>query len=77
MNSLHTLSEKIGPFPFYHPLEKHFEAFGIPDFLHDGFEDEHYQRLKIFHEVCGGKTINKDKLMESFKYSSDKHTCQH
>jgi hypothetical protein len=60
-------------FVFYLPLEKHVEAFGIPNYLNDGFEDELYRRLVIFHEVYGGGKVIKDELKNQFKYSESKY----
>jgi len=60
-------------FVFYLPLEKHFEAFGIPHYLNDGFEDELYKRLKIFQEVYGGNEVYKNKLKADYKFSKSKY----
>jgi hypothetical protein len=59
-------------FVFYLPLEKHFEAFGIPGYLNNGFDDELYKRLKIFHEVYGGE-FSRDKVKEEFEYSESRY----
>jgi hypothetical protein len=60
-------------FVYYLPLDKHVEAFGIPHYLDNGFEDELFKRLTIFIEVYGGGKVVKEELKKEFNYSESKY----
>jgi hypothetical protein len=49
-------------FVFYLPLNKHFESWGIPNYLNDGFEDEYYKRQKFISDAIGNGEISKENL---------------
>jgi hypothetical protein len=44
------------------PLNKHFESWGIPNYLNDGFEDEYYKRQKFISDAIGNGEISKENL---------------
>lgn len=69
----YTYKDVFTGFIFYLPIEKHYEAFGIPNLLDDDFENEIYKRLLIFQEVYGGSKIKKRKIKNNFRYVESKY----
>lgn len=60
-------------FVFYLPISKHYQAFGVPNFLNNGFENELYNRLKFYSEAIGNGEVNKEDLKNGYDYSESKY----
>lgn len=69
----YTYKDVFTGFIFYLPIEKHFEAFGVPNLVDNDFEDEVYKRLLIFQKVYGGPKVEKDEIKNNFKYLESKY----
>jgi hypothetical protein len=67
-SSQYSYQDMFTGFVYYLPLSKHYQAFGIPNYLDDGFEDELYHRLVIFKQMYGGSEVKKEQLKENYKY---------
>jgi hypothetical protein len=60
-------------FVFYLPLNKHFESWGIPNYLNDGFDEEYYNRQKFITDAIGNGEINKENLKYIGIYDESKY----
>jgi hypothetical protein len=60
-------------FVFYLPLKRHYEAWGIPNYIDDNFIDEFYNQQKFFSEATGNGEVIKENLKENYNYSESKY----
>ncbi|HCE56024.1 MAG TPA: hypothetical protein DER05_13965 [Lutibacter sp.] len=60
-------------FVFYLPLKRHYEAWGIPNYIDDDFIDEFYNQQKFFSEAIGNGEVIKENLKEDYDYYESKY----
>ncbi|QXP63216.1 MULTISPECIES: hypothetical protein [unclassified Polaribacter] len=60
-------------FVFYLPLKRHYEAWGIPNYVDDDFIDEFYKQQKFFSEAIGNGEVLKENLKEDYDYNESKY----
>lgn len=58
---------------FYLPLKKHYEAWGIPNYIDDDYIDEFYNQQKFFSEAIGNGEVIKENLKEEYNYGESKY----